>query len=366
MKVLVINAGSSSLKFTLFDMANGAEQVIASGLVERVGTDKPNLIYKRPDGSKFEESPKVQNHGDALKAVCAKLCDPEIGVLKNLSEVTAIGHRVLHGGEKITMPVKVDQGVKDIIRECFPLGPLHNPANLMGIEACEEIFAGVPNVAVFDTDVQMPAEKFAYALNVRLPEDIKVLQSEEVSDNFHPRFHNSHKTYVYQILNTRIPIPTLTRYMHHLYEDIDINRMKAAEDIFIGEHDFSAFCSAGAQVKSKVRTIESLKVIAEPLYGLDHSDGQTLTKSPFGGKIIRIEVTGTGFLYKMVRSMVGALMFVGRGRMTPDQFRGILLACDRAECKDTAPARGLFLKRVFYEPETWLDDLPDRPPFWIA
>ena len=166
MKVLVINAGSSSLKFTLFDMSNGAEQVIASGLVERVGTDKPNLIYKRPDGFKQEESPKVQNHGDALKAVCAKLCDPEIGVLKNLSEVTAIGHRVLHGGEKITMPVKVDQGVKDIIRECFPLGPLHNPANLMGIEACEEIFAGVPNVAVFDTQFHqtMPPEAYLYAI----------------------------------------------------------------------------------------------------------------------------------------------------------------------------------------------------------
>ena len=166
MKVLVINAGSSSLKFTLFDMSNGAEQVIASGLVERVGTDKPNLIYKRPDGFKQEESPKVQNHGDALKAVCAKLCDPEVGVLKNLSEVTAIGHRVLHGGEKITMPVKVDKGVKDIIRECFPLGPLHNPANLMGIEACEEIFAGVPNVAVFDTQFHqtMPPEAYLYAI----------------------------------------------------------------------------------------------------------------------------------------------------------------------------------------------------------
>ncbi len=166
MKVLVINAGSSSLKFTLFDMSDGAEQVIASGLVERVGTDKPNLIYKRPDGFKQEESPKVQNHGDALKAVCAKLCDPKVGVLKNLSEVTAIGHRVLHGGEKITMPVKVDQGVKEIIRECFPLGPLHNPANLMGIEACEEIFAGVPNVAVFDTQFHqtMPPEAYLYAI----------------------------------------------------------------------------------------------------------------------------------------------------------------------------------------------------------
>ena len=166
MKVLVINAGSSSLKFTLFDIGNGAENVIASGLVERVGSDRPNLIYKRPDGFKLEESPKVKNHGDALKAVCAKLCDPEVGVLKNLSEVTAIGHRVLHGGEKITMPVKVDAAVKDIIRECFPLGPLHNPANLMGIEACEEIFAGVPNVAVFDTQFHqtMPPEAYLYAI----------------------------------------------------------------------------------------------------------------------------------------------------------------------------------------------------------
>ena len=141
MKILVINSGSSSLKFTLFEMENGSNTVIASGLVERVGTPTPNLIIKRPDGFKFEESPEgVKNHSDGLRAVCAKLVDPQIGVLKSLSEVKAIGHRVLHGGEKITAPVKVDGAVKDIIRECIPLGPLHNPANLSGIEACEEIF----------------------------------------------------------------------------------------------------------------------------------------------------------------------------------------------------------------------------------
>ena len=84
------------------------------------------------------------------------------------------------------------------------------------------------------------------------------------------------------------------------------------------------------------------------------------------GPLVCMYFLGTGFLYKMVRSIVGALMFVGRGRMTPDEFRGILLACDRAKCKDTAPARGLFLKRVFYEPDAWLDDLPARPPFWTA
>ena len=167
MKILVINSGSSSLKFTLFEMENGSNTVIASGLVERVGTPTPNLIIKRPDGFKFEESPEgVKNHSDGLRAVCAKLVDPQIGVLKSLSEVKAIGHRVLHGGEKITAPVKVDGAVKDIIRECIPLGPLHNPANLSGIEACEEIFAGVPNVAVFDTQFHqtMPPEAYLYAI----------------------------------------------------------------------------------------------------------------------------------------------------------------------------------------------------------
>ena len=167
MKILVINSGSSSLKFTLFDMEGGNNTVIASGLVERVGTPTPNLIIKRPDGFKFEESPEgVKNHADGLRAVCAKLVDPQIGVLKSLSEVAAIGHRVLHGGEKVTAPVKVDDAVKDIIRECIPLGPLHNPANLSGIEACEEIFAGVPNVAVFDTQFHqtMPPEAYLYAI----------------------------------------------------------------------------------------------------------------------------------------------------------------------------------------------------------
>lgn len=167
MKILVINSGSSSLKFTLFEMEGDSNTVIASGLVERVGTPTPNLIIKRPDGFKFEESPEgVKNHSDGLRAVCAKLVDPQIGVLKSLSEVKAIGHRVLHGGEKVTAPVKVDEAVKDIIRECIPLGPLHNPANLSGIEACEEIFAGVPNVAVFDTQFHqtMPPEAYLYAI----------------------------------------------------------------------------------------------------------------------------------------------------------------------------------------------------------
>lgn len=166
MKILVVNAGSSSLKFTLFNMENGENAVLASGQVERIGSDTPNLIYKRPDGFKSEEVIKITNHGEALSEIRKKLLDPQVGVLKNLSEVAAIGHRVLHGGEKVTQPVLITPEVKNIIRECFPLGPLHNPANLTGIEACEKDFPGVPNVGVFDTQFHqtMPPEAYLYAI----------------------------------------------------------------------------------------------------------------------------------------------------------------------------------------------------------
>lgn len=167
MKILVLNAGSSSLKFTLFDMQGAENSVIASGQVERVGSDKPNVIYKRPDGFKTEHTLAAgADHAAGLQAICDELVDAEHGVLKSLSEVAAIGHRVLHGGEKVTQPVEVTEEVKAIIRECFPLGPLHNPANLMGIEACEKLFPGVPNVGVFDTQFHqtMAPEAYLYAI----------------------------------------------------------------------------------------------------------------------------------------------------------------------------------------------------------
>ena len=164
MKVLVLNAGSSSMKFTMFAMAD--EKVLAKGLVERVGTDSPHLICSRHDGLKKEFDPPVKNHIDALKSICDILVDKEFGVMKDLSEVQAIGHRVVHGGERFTKPALVNANVKDAIRDCFALAPLHNPANLAGIEACEVIFPGVPNVAVFDTAFHqsMPPEAYLYAV----------------------------------------------------------------------------------------------------------------------------------------------------------------------------------------------------------
>ena len=160
MKILVINAGSSSMKFTLFEMEKQA--VLAKGVFERIGADNPNLIYKKADGFKFEQVIKINDHVDALKEICKKLVDPEMGVIADLNEIVAIGHRVLHGGEKITAPVLVTEEIKQVIRECFPLGPLHNPANLAGIEACEELMPGKPNVGVFDTQFHMTMTPDAY------------------------------------------------------------------------------------------------------------------------------------------------------------------------------------------------------------
>ncbi len=164
MKILVINAGSSSMKFTLFAMEN--ETVLAKGVFERLGTDSPNLVYKRPDGFKCEEVIPVKNQVEAVREICAKLTDPEVGVIGSLAEIGAIGHRVLHGGEKVTAPMLVDEELKSIIRDCIPLGPLHNPANLAGIEACEASMPGVPNVAVFDTQFHqtMAPEAYLYAI----------------------------------------------------------------------------------------------------------------------------------------------------------------------------------------------------------
>jgi acetate kinase len=168
MKVLVLNAGSSSLKFQFFTM--GKEKMLARGQVERLGSSDPALQYKRHDGAEHEAKLDVKNHTEALQAICECLVDPEKGVIKQLSDVQAIGHRVVHGGERVTKPTLVTQNIKGIIHDCFALAPLHNPANLSGIEACEKLFPGTPNVAVFDTAFHqsMPPESYLYAVPYEL------------------------------------------------------------------------------------------------------------------------------------------------------------------------------------------------------
>ena len=164
MKILVINAGSSSLKYQVFDMDH--ETVLCKGTCERIGIAGSFMTHKHADGRKKEYRQDMKDHGDAIRLVFQALTDPEIGVIAHMDEIGAVGHRVLHGGEKFTASTIVDETVKAGIREVIPLGPLHNPANLNGIEACEKAMPGVPQVAVFDTAFHqtMPPKAFMYAL----------------------------------------------------------------------------------------------------------------------------------------------------------------------------------------------------------
>ena len=164
MKILVINCGSSSLKYQLIDMEN--EEVLAKGLCERIGIEGSNLSHKAAGKEELEVKKEMPNHTVAIKMVMDALVDPEYGVIKDTSEISAVGHRVLHAGTVYSDSIVVDEDVKKVIRDFFDLGPLHNPANLMGIEACEEAMPGTPNVAVFDTafGMKMPEKASLYAI----------------------------------------------------------------------------------------------------------------------------------------------------------------------------------------------------------
>ena len=164
MNILVINCGSSSCKFQLFDVDNGT--VLAKGNADRIGIDG-KLSYKPTGKDEIEKAVAIPDHKTAVQLVLAQLTDKETGVIADVSEIAAVGHRVLHGGKYYSESVIVNDDVKKVIRDCFDLGPLHNPANLIGIEACEAALpAGTPQVAVFDTafHMTMPPKAYMYAL----------------------------------------------------------------------------------------------------------------------------------------------------------------------------------------------------------
>ncbi len=185
------------------------------------------------------------------------------------------------------------------------------------------------NVAVFDTKMRMPGDKFSFALNQRLPEDIRIQESEEVKSDFHPRYVKSEKTYEYHILNRRFPIPTERFYSHFTYVPLDTEKMREAARYLVGEHDFKSFCGTGAQVKTTVRLVKEIQIEKQEDY-------------------ITIRITGEGFLYNMVRIIAGTLMDIGGGLYPPEKMREILEAKDRKKAGPTAPARGLTLMKIQY------------------
>ena len=184
------------------------------------------------------------------------------------------------------------------------------------------------NVAVFDTHTTIPPERISYALNQRLPEDIVIVKSEEVAEDFHPRYCDCSKTYEYHILNMRIPTKRLTNYF--VSYDLDVEKMRKAAGYLIGEHDFVSFCNVRTDVEDTVRTVTELEIL---------KDGEEIT----------IRISGNGFLYNMVRIIVGTLIRVGRGFYEPEKVKEILEAKDRKAAGVTAPPHGLILAEIRYE-----------------
>ena len=183
-------------------------------------------------------------------------------------------------------------------------------------------------VAVFDTMSKIPGDKFSYALNQSLPDDIVIRKSEEVEGDFHPRKTNCRKTYRYSIWHDTFPMPVNSRYTHWIHTKLNTKAMSEAAAYFAGEHDFAGFCSAAADVDSTVRTIYDIHIETQ-LYGT--------------GERIDIYVTGNGFLYNMVRIIAGTLLDVGAGKILPEDIPDLIASCDRSRAGNTAPAKGLTL-----------------------
>lgn len=229
-----------------------------------------------------------------------------------------------HGWQKQNNAVSVEEVLTEALRQL-----LGEEVELAGASRTDAGVHALGNVAVFDTETRIPPEKIAVAVNQRLPEDIRVMRSEQVPDSFHPRYGVSRKTYEYSITNAAIQLPTKRLYSHFVYVPVDVERMRMAAQFFIGEHDFGGFCSAGSQVKSTVRCIYDIKILQN-------------------GEDIKIQVTGNGFLYNMVRIIAGTLIEVGMGRREPEMVRQAIERADRKLAGPTAPARGLVLLGIEY------------------
>lgn len=202
--------------------------------------------------------------------------------------------------------------------------------HIIGASRTDSGVHAMGNVAVFDTDSSIPAERMAYALNQKLPEDIVIVNSEEVSEDWHPRYQDViAKTYEYHIYNAKVPNPLKRRTTAFVSYDLDVERMRAGAAYLVGEHDFVSFCNVRTSVEDTVRRIEDIQITQE-------------------GPEIIIRISGNGFLYNMVRIIAGTLIRVGRGYYEPQKVREILESKKRTEAGVTAPPQGLVLVEINY------------------
>lgn len=220
----------------------------------------------------------------------------------------------------ITIEEVLNKTISDLVGE---------PVAVIGASRTDSGVHAMGNVAVFDTESRIPAEKMSFALNQRLPEDIRIQNSCEVPSDWHPRYCDTRKTYVYRILNRRFAVPTERLYSHFFYYPLNVEDMQQAADYLVGEHDFKSFCTPRTQVPSTIRTIYYIRIQKE-------------------GDRISITINGNGFLYNMVRIIVGTLLKVGTGLYPPEHVKEILDAKDRQMAGPKAEARGLTLQEIEY------------------
>lgn len=220
----------------------------------------------------------------------------------------------------ITIEEVLNKTISDLVGE---------PVAVIGASRTDSGVHAMGNVAVFDTESRIPAEKMSFALNQRLPEDIRIQNSCEVPPDWHPRYCDTRKTYVYRILNRRFAVPTERLYSHFFYYPLNVVDMQQAADYLVGEHDFKSFCTPRTQVLSTIRTIYYIRIQKE-------------------GDMISITMNGNGFLYNMVRIIVGTLLKVGTGLYPPEHVKEILDAKDRQMAGPKAEARGLTLQEIEY------------------
>ncbi len=221
----------------------------------------------------------------------------------------------------ITIESVLNQALSDLLGENI---------TVIGASRTDAGVHSLGNLAVFDTNTRIPAEKISYALNQRLPEDIVIQESKEVAANFHPRRCSSRKTYEYKILNRQFPDPTRRRDTYFYHYGLDVEKMRKAAGFLVGEHDFKSFCSIHTSAETTVRTIYAIDVKKEE-------------------DVIAIRIEGSGFLYNMVRIIAGTLVEVGNGKLEPETLKQILNQKARNAAGPTAPAHGLTMIGIVIE-----------------
>lgn len=212
---------------------------------------------------------------------------------------------------------------------------LKEDIQIIGASRTDSGVHAMGNVAVFDTESRIPGDKICFALNQRLPDDVRIQASEEVPLTFHPRKANCVKTYEYKILNRKIDMPLQRLYSHFCYFNLDLEKMQKAASYLIGEHDFKSFCMAASAVgKPTCRNVHEISFAQEEV---------------MGERAVVITVKGNAFLHSMVRTIVGTLVMVGRGQRKPEWVADVLQACDRCAAGENAPAAGLVFWNVSYD-----------------